>query len=183
MRKQAIRRPMLNEPGQVDQRSPENWGAADALPGGRVRVSAMSAWETLLEKQPMLPGDRAPRNWFTIEMRQAGEEIGRVFTAVSGSLMSRSQMGERVDHSQSGDWAESLTIAYRDRYKPWSTAMAAHQHIAQEPVHALIIDLCVEDITVAEAERRNGVWRGKGLKLIEYGLGMYVHMAGWDRRR
>ncbi len=206
MRRQAKRRPMLNDPGLVDPRAPGTWGGPDPLPGRdysavvgadgefchwppppRVRQSAVSAWERLLATQPLLPGERVPpgdkrRAWFTTEMLQAGKEIGWVFVAVSGGLMTRSQLGEPTGGGPEADWSERLTIAYRDRYKPWASAMEAHQFLSGDPVHSLIIDLCVEDITVAEAERRNGVWRGKGLRLIEYGLGMYAAMAGWQRR-
>lgn len=188
MRRQAKRRPMLNDPGLVDPRDPNHWGGPDPLPDGRARQSAVSAWEYLLATQPLLPGERVRpgdkrRAWFTTEMLQAGKEIGWVFVAVSGSLMPRSHLGERTGGGAGSDWSERLTIAYRDRYKPWASAMEAHQFLSGDPVHSLIIDLCMEDITVAEAERRNGVWRGKGLRLIEYGLGMYAAMAGWTNRR
>jgi hypothetical protein len=174
---------MLNDPGEVDQRDPKNWGGPEPLPAGKIRIPSQSAWERLLATQPLLPGARVRSDWFTLEMRQAGDEIGWVFMAVSGALMSRSQMGERTDKSPETQWSERLAVAYRDRYKPWALAMKSHQSIMQEPVHSLILDLALEDISVSEAERRNGVWRGKGLKLVEYGLSMYVSMAGWDSRR
>ena len=182
MRRQAKRRPMLNDPGRVDPRAPGTWGGPDPLPDGRERVSSASVWEYLLEKQPLLPGERKWRRWFTEDMQTAAAEIHWVFVAVSGGLLSASHLCEKTGGSAEAEFAERLAIAKRDRYLPWASAMKAHQFLSGDPVHSLIIDLCMEDITVAEAERRNGVWRGKGLRLIEYGLGMYAAMAGWQRR-
>ena len=172
----AKRRPMLNEANKNNPRDPETWGGADVLPMGRVRDNTGSIWEKLLERH-----GHGRDAWFTPEMLQAGCEIGWVFTAISGSLMARSGSGERTGGGQGNDWSERLIIARKDRYIPWMNTMAAHYTVTGQAVHSLILDLAVDDISIAEAERKSGVWRGKGLKMIDYGLSMYVQMAGWNR--
>ena len=171
-KKMATRRPMLNEIGEPNPSDPNCWGGPDALPLGRPRRILEPIWER------MLNDDRYP--WFSPEMKQAGDEIERVFVAVSGALMSRSQMGDGGG-SSSGGWAESLVIAWRDRYKPWAAAMSAHRIATGSPVFEFILDIALEDLTMRECERRLGVRNGKGPEIIRFGLGEYVTMAGWTR--
>ena len=181
-RKAAKRRPMVNGGVYTDPRDPNGWGAADPLPMGRKREDHLPIWEKMLRDYGA-GNEKGNEAWFTPEMLQAGGEIGRVFIAVSGALMPRSQMGERVSGGMRADWSDSQLIAYKDRYVPWARAMEAHAFQAGEPVHGILIDLAVEDISLAEAFQRHGVGHRRGVKLVQYGLGMYVLMAGWGRRK
>ena len=182
MGKPAKRRPMLNEPGQIDPRDPAGWGDADPLPLNRKREENLPIWEKMLRDYGA-GNEKGNRSWFTSEMLQAGNEIGRIFVTISGALMPRSQMGERVQGGVRADWSESQIMAYKDRYTPWCNAMKAHAWQIGEPVQPIIIDLAVEDIPLTEAFQRHHVGFRRGLKLVEYGLGMYVTMAGWGRRK
>lgn len=172
----ASRREPINPQSESRPRDPETWGGPDPLPGGKTRRLLMPIWER------MLRSDRYP--WFTSEMKQAGDEIERIFVAVSGGLMPRSQMGNMVAGmgGTGSTLADGLTVAWRDRYKPWAAEMAAHKVRTGEPVKAFIIDLCVEDFTIRECERHHGIGNGRGPELIKYGLGRYVEIAGWVRR-
>lgn len=181
-RRAAKRRPMLNEEVYTDPRDPNGWGPAGPLPLGRKREEKLPIWEQMLRDHGA-GNEKGNRAWFTSEMLQAGNEIGRVFVSISGALMPRSQMGERISGGVRSDWSEGQLIAYKDRYVPWARAMEAHAWQLGEPVHGILIDLAVEDIPLSEAFQRNHVGFRRGIKLVEYGLGMYVTMAGWGRRK
>ncbi len=183
-RRAAKRRPMLNEEVYTDPRDPNGWGPADALPSGKKREEKLPIWEQMLRDHGA-GNDKGNRAWFTPEMQSAGNEIYIIYSAITAGLMPKSHMG---DHTSGGggsatDWADWMIIAKNDRYLPWSRAMDAHAWQIGEPVHGILIDLAVEDIPLSEAFQRNHVGFRRGLKLVEYGLGMYVTMAGWGRRK
>lgn len=156
---------------------PASWGGANPLPGGKTRRVLMPIWERLLRSEHY--------PWFTHEMKQAGDEIERIFTGISGGLMPRSQLGSFSGASGCPSIApdspasERMIAAWRDRYQPWAKAMADHKTASGKPVMAFIIDLCVEDMTIRECERYHGLTNGSGPELIQYGLGRYVEMARW----
>lgn len=168
--------PKVNEALAPGPRDPASWGSPDPLPAGKTRRLMAPIWERMLDDS------RYP--WFTAEMKQAGDEIERIFVTVSGGLMPRSQMGAMVagGGSSGAQLSEGLTIAWRDRYKPWAAEMAALRVNTGKPVMAFIIDLVMEDFTIRECEAHNGVRRGDGADLIRYGLTRYVEIAGWTRR-
>lgn len=185
MRKSAAkRRPMLNEPSPIDPRDPSGWGEADPLPGGRERITRTGVWEKMLRDYGR-GNEKGNQVWFTQEMAQAGNEIYTVFSAISEQKMPQSHTGDRISGGggNATDWADWLIIAKQDRYLPWTRAMRAHGWQIGEPVQPIIIDLAVEDIPLSEAFQRHHVGFRRGLKLVEYGLGMYVFMAGWSRRK
>lgn len=174
----ASRRDPINLQSDVRPRDPETWGGPDPLPGGKTRRLLMPVWERMLRSKDY--------PWFTAEMKQAGDEIERVFSAITAGLMPRSQMGALVSGMGGGSdtpLSQGLVIAYRDRYKPWADEMSAYRVKTGNPVMAFIIDICSKDFTIRECERHHRLGNGRGPELIRFGLGRYVEISGWVRRR
>lgn len=188
----AKRHRPLNAPIVYHPSDPRGWGSHDPLPTGRERVVRLHIWERMLAKTGKDGTYKYP--WFTPEFKQAGDEIEKVFRRLSSGAFSKSQMGAMSGGVGGGEsQTDDMILAsarMEARYRAWANAMDEHRVVSMNrrpsehrPVLPFLIDLTMDDLSIREAERIHHLRNGKGLELIEYGLGEYVRMAGWQRKR
>lgn len=168
MRKQAVRRPMLNEPTRVEVIGPDRWGPADALPGGREREngSFLDRWR--------VEGNLHPA------VEAAAYEIENVHRAnISGLWTKTARYGEQTSGGPDTDWPAYLAIAKRDRYTPWQDAMSVLYKQTKQPVMEVVIDAVADNRSFRQIDGDKHWRKGTASRIVRWGLWQYAVMAGW----
>lgn len=121
------------------------------------------------------------------ESFRAGQEIARVFMAISAGVTPRvvASYGERAPSGPAmEDWPVTLRTAYRDRYVPWR-AWAGSQPVRKRGSRETLGDLvllvageghCVEVVAVQLRMDKRTV-----LRRLQDALWCYAVRAGWGR--
>lgn len=170
MRRQAKRRPMVNQAATADPRAPGSWGPADPLPAGRPREkgSIIEAWRAERIIHPMTA--------------EAAYEIERCHRAlVTGLWTKTAKYGEHIAGGPDTDWPARIAIAMRDRYGPWRDAMSVVYKRCGLPVHKVILDVVADGRSLREIDAEHRWRHGKAAIVIRWGLWEYARMAGWMR--
>lgn len=171
MGKPAKRRPMLNEPGYIDPRDPANWGVDDAA---KARAEA---------NKPLIEQWRDEGNLQDC-MEAAIKEIEVCHRAICEGLWTKTaSYGERVSGGADRDWPAWLALAIRDRYGPWRDAMARRRIIYNQPIHELVTDALIDNVSLRTLDASHQWRKGTAKKFIRWGLHEYAVMAGWIQAR
>ncbi|MBR0677231.1 hypothetical protein GXW77_13700 [Roseomonas alkaliterrae] len=120
----------------------------------------------------------------TTKQREAGQEILRVFTAITAAAAPRGVCGyaERLSRSTSDDLPVSLRLAYTNRYGPWRD-WAGREPASRRQRRASLADLtllvCVDGLGQDQAGLRLGMCRRSVVARLAYSLHHYCLLAGW----
>jgi hypothetical protein len=117
------------------------------------------------------------------ESLRAGQEIARVFYAITASLTGRvtAQYGERLPAGTGDDWAPAMRAAYAERYVPWS-AEFGRVPLGRSTVRDMTLLVAADGMGCHPAARQIGSDHRTVLRQLQASLWWYAETAGWIDR-
>lgn len=135
------------------------------------RQHRKTSFERMIESRAITP-----------EMFEAAQEIERVYLAITGAVLVRSQSYERQDRSVGAQLAERTAVAYQLRYKPWADELSRRQKGCAWPMLEVVIDIVVDGRPLDTLDHERGWRKGISKFIVQWALLQYAEIAGWARR-
>lgn len=116
---------------------------------------------------------------------RAGQEIGRVYAAITASVAPRvsANYGERLDKSPDEDLPEALRIACVSRYTPWRQWSGQQAVTPARALSELTLLVCVDGLGPRQAADALRMDQRTVKRRLQASLHWYARHAGWLHAR
>ncbi len=135
-----------------------------------LRQHRKTSMERMIEKKQLHP-----------EMIQAAQEIERIYLALTGAVLIRSQGYERQDRSAGAPLAERTAVAYHLRYKPWADELSRRKKGCAWPMLEVVVDVVVDGRSFDTIDQEHGWSHGVAKFIVRWALLDYAERAGWAK--